>query len=151
GHEDFVHLMLEQGLVVGHGTTPVPTVGCYLLFGRNVADRFPYARVTFTRGSKKRIVFEGNLITQFRKLVDHITSDEVNPTLRIKGERSSDESPAYPRRALVELAVNMLVHRDYEADGHAHISFEPGGSLSFLNPGGLMSGVLRRVQIAEDG
>jgi hypothetical protein len=84
-------------------------------------------------------------------LVAHLASDDVNPTLRVKGERNSQEQAAYPRRALVELAVNMLVHRDYEATEHARVDFEPGCHLKFTNAGGLMPKVLRSVQVDSGG
>jgi hypothetical protein len=147
----YLSLMKEQGLVVVTNGAATPTKGCYLLFGREVSERFPFAKVAFTRGNRKRVVFEGSLIGQFMKLVDHLTSDEINPTLRVKGERSSEEQAAYPNRALVELAVNMLVHRDYEAEMHSTIDFEPGSFLRFTNPGGLMPKVLNSVQVDKGG
>ncbi len=148
---NYLSLMKEQGLIVETNGVSVPTKGCYLLFGRDVSEHFPFARVAFTRGNRARVVFEGTLISQFRMLVDHLTSDEVNPILRVKGERNSEEQAAYPDRALFELAVNMLVHRNYEVETHASVEFEPGSYLRFTNPGGLMPKVLSRVEIDKGG
>src|SRR5207244_2809576 len=82
---NYISWIREQGFTVQTHGTPVPTGGCYLLFGKDTSDKFPYARVSFTREHKKRVVFEGNLITQHGKLVEHLGSNEVNPLLRVKG------------------------------------------------------------------
>jgi len=114
--------MQEQGLLVRSNDGLTPTIGCYLLFGHCVSERFPYARIAFTTKGKRRQVFDGNLIEQYRRLQTHLTSDEVNPMLRIRGERTAEKRPAYPPRALTELIVNLLVHRDYEAETYCHTS-----------------------------
>jgi predicted HTH transcriptional regulator len=148
---NYVSFLREQGLIVQTNGKPIPTVGCYLLFGRETSERFPYARVSFTRGHKKRVVFEGNLITQYRKLVEYLGSSEVNPLLRVKERRSSEERTAYPERALTELTVNLLVHRDYATEEYGRIEHLPGQLLKFTNPGGLLEKVRKRVAIKEDG
>jgi SIR2-like domain len=150
-HQNYLMQMQEQGLLVGSKDGLTPTIGCYLLFGRRVSERFPYARVALTTKGKRRQVFDGNLIEQYRKLEARLTSDEVNPLLRIKGERTAEERPAYPPRTLTELIVNLLVHRDYEAEDYSHIEFEPGLHLRFTNPGGLMPRVYARVRIEDGG
>jgi hypothetical protein len=97
-HQNYLVQMQEQGLLVRSKDGLSPTIGCYLLFGRRVSERFPYARVALTTKGKKRQVFDGNLIEQYRKLETHLTSEEVNPVLRIKGERTAEERSAYPPR-----------------------------------------------------
>jgi hypothetical protein len=149
--DNYLSLMQEQGLLVKQEDKLVPTIGCFLLFGQEVADKFPHARVAFTTGGKKRQVFDGNLIEQFRKLITHLNSDEVNPSLRVKSERSSTERQAYQPRALTELIVNLLVHRDYQAEDYSYINFEPGQYLRFTNPGGLMPRVRNCVSVDEAG
>lgn len=151
--QNYLPLMREQGLLIDCNGTLTPTVGCYLLFGKSVTDHFPYARISLIRDRKKQLIFDGNLLTQFRKLIDYLTSEEVNPILEVKKERTSEEMPAYPPRALVELAVNMLVHRDYSVPDYSRIEFEPGQHLRFTNPGGLMPSVYKQVQITikKDG
>jgi hypothetical protein len=150
-YQNYLVQMQEQGLLVRSRDGLTPTIGCYLLFGRRVSERFPCARVALTTKGKRRQIFDGNLIEQYRKLEAHLTSDEVNPLLRIKGERTAEERPAYPPRALTELIVNLLVHRDYEAEAYSHIEFEPGQHLCFTNPGGLMPRVYARVRIEDGG
>jgi hypothetical protein len=97
-HQNYLVQMQEQGLLVRSKDGLSPTIGCYLLFGRRVSERFLYARVALTTKGKKRQVFDGNLIEQYRKLETHLTSKEVNPVLRIKGERTAEERSAYPPR-----------------------------------------------------
>lgn len=147
----YTSMMQEQGLLLRRNDILVPSIGCYLLFGRDVQERFPYAKVAFTSGSKRRQVFEGNLIFQYRSLEAHLHSEIVNPLLRIKGERAAKEKFAYPSRALTEILVNMLVHRDYETDFYSYIEFEPGQSLCFSNPGGLMPNVYASVKPGKGG
>jgi len=144
-------LMCEQGLLVMKDGTAMPTTACYLLFGIDVSERFPYAKIAFTRNGKKRKVFEGNLMSQFRNLLNYLNSEEINPLLRVKRNRKAESQPAYPERAIVEMIVNLLVHRDYEVQSYSTVEFEPGQFLRFSNPGGLMSEVLRQVCVGADG
>jgi predicted HTH transcriptional regulator len=73
-----------------------------------------HAVVSVTEAGKKREIYEGNLISQYRKLLAKLEAAEVNPLLKAKKRRTHDERTAYPPRVPVELLVNMLVHRDYE-------------------------------------
>jgi SIR2-like domain len=149
--QNYLAWMEEQGLLITVDKAFVPTKGCYLLFGHNIVDFFPYARVSVTRDNKKRTVFSGNLITQLQELESYLTSSEVNPILRIKSERGAVEQSAYPPRALLELTVNLLVHRDYNFPGYSTIEFKPGQYLRFTNPGGLMPNLYRHVKPSHDG
>jgi len=139
-------LLQELGLLRRHNEELRPTVGCYLLFGQHVTEHFPYARAALTRDHKRRIVFEGNLLTQLRNITDALSTDDINPTIRVKRERTATDQPAYPPRAITELVVNMLVHRDYRAQEVAHIEHIRGNLLRFANPGGLTPKLLQRLQ-----
>jgi hypothetical protein len=119
-------LLLEQGLLVRSGPSIVPTAGCLLLFGRAPQGRYPHAVVSATVAGKKRSVFEGNLIQQRTALLEWLESPEVNPQLRVKRRTRHEDSPAYPERALVELLINVLVHRDYAVPAPAHIDVAAG-------------------------
>jgi len=139
-------LLQEQGLIVsGANGRVVPTVGCLLLFGLDPQERWPHATVAATLAGKKRVVCSGNLLRQRDQLREWLTSSEVNPLLRVKGRTRHEDRPAYPERALNELLVNLLVHRDYETEDCARIDAEPGGSLRFENPGGLLDAVVQRL------
>ncbi|MHB8638732.1 MAG: hypothetical protein ACYDBL_02905 [Candidatus Acidiferrales bacterium] len=76
---------------------------------------------------------------------------EVNPLLKVKKRRQHDEQTAYPPRALVELLVNMLVHRDYEIPEPATVEIRPGSEIVFTNPGGLTQKLAGKVTWQQDG
>jgi hypothetical protein len=149
--ETLTALMREQGLLVKDGAADRVTVGALLLFGKNPQELFPHAVVSVTEAGKKREIYDGNLIRQHRKLLEKLDSVEVNPPLKIKKRRLHDEKPAYPPRVLVELLVNMLVHRDYEASEPATIEINPGSEIVFMNPGGLTRKLADRVSVGNDG
>ncbi|HEY9226041.1 MAG TPA: hypothetical protein VIP11_05305 [Gemmatimonadaceae bacterium] len=144
-------LLREQGLVVQADGQEVPTAGCLLLFGANPQARYPHAVVSATIAGKKRVVIGGNLIRQRLALLEWLESSDVNPTLRVKRRATHEEKSAYAGRALVELLVNMLVHRDYEAAELAAIDVEPGVGITFRNPGGLLDSVASRVTLDDAG
>jgi hypothetical protein len=144
-------LLREQGLVVKVDDHEVPTAGCILLFGKNPQHYFPHAVISATIAGKKRTVFDGNLIGQRLALLEWLASEDVNPLLKVKGRTTHDASPAYPGRALVELVINQLVHRDYKRSETASIDVEPGRAITFKNPGGLPESVINRVKPDDAG
>lgn len=149
--ETLLPLMREQGLLVHDSGQDRVTAGALLLFGRNPQEVFPHAVVSVTEAGKKREVYDGNLISQHRKLLEKLESAEVNPVLKVKKRRQHEQHPAYPPRVLVELLVNLLVHRDYETPEPATIEIQPGSELAFSNPGGLTVKLEGRVEINEAG
>jgi hypothetical protein len=112
--ETLLPLMREQGLVVAEGGNDSVTAGALLLFGNRAQHFFPHAVISVTEAGKKREVHDGNLIVQHRSLLQKLETAEVNPLLKVKKRRQHDEQKAYSPRALVELLVNMIVHRDYD-------------------------------------
>ncbi|MGP3710343.1 SIR2 family protein [Brucella sp. RRSP16] len=149
--ESLTTLMKEQGLVIsGDGGLGI-TAGALLLFGKNTQQFFPHAVVAVTEAGKKREVYDGNLIGQHKQLLAKIESVDVNPVLKVKKQRHHDERPAYPPRALVELLVNMLVHRDYAMHEPATIEIRPGAEIVFSNPGGLTQRLAGRLTLDNDG
>lgn len=144
-------LLREQGFLTSVSGSEFPTAGCVLLFGKTPQRHFPHAVVSATIAGKKRMVFSGNLIRQRQELLEWLEGNEVNPPLKLKRRSTHTTSSAYPHRALVELLVNLLVHRDYERKETASINVEPGDSITFRNPGGLLDSVARRVSLDKDG
>ena len=144
-------LMREQGLVIHETGADKVSAGAILLFGKNTQAFFPHAAITVTESGKKRELFEGNLIAQHRALLAKLESEDVNPRLKVKKRRQHDERTAYPPRSLVELLVNVLVHRDYDVHEPARIDIMPGAEIAFSNPGGLTQKVARRVTLGDDG
>ena len=144
-------LMREQGLTVSHEGADKVTVGALLLFGKRTQDFFPHAVVSLTEAGKKRQIYEGNLITQHRALLEKLETSDVNPLLKLKKRRQHTDQTAYPPRALVELLVNMLVHRDYEVAEPSSIELHPGSEIIFSNPGALTQKVAGKVTLENDG
>lgn len=144
-------LLREQGLLCRVGDEDVPTNGCYLLFARNPQALFPHAVVSATVNGKKRTVFSGNLIQQRTQLLEWLQDQEVNPLLRVKRRSTHEQKPAYAQRALVELLVNLLVHRDYAVQELAAIDVQSTKAITFTNPGGLPQAIAVRVAVDSDG
>jgi hypothetical protein len=144
-------LLREQDLIVSTAKGEVPTAGCILLFGRGPDRWFPHAVVSTSIDGKKRRVFGGNLITQYREVLEWLSDKGTNPILKIKRRVTHEEKQAYPDRALVELLVNLLVHRDYQRTAPATITVASGQSITFANPGGLPEDVAAQLEPADDG
>ncbi|HTU32712.1 MAG TPA: hypothetical protein VMF66_02795, partial [Candidatus Acidoferrum sp.] len=149
--EMLLALMREQGLVIADSGSEKVTAGALLLFGKRPQEFFPHAVVALTEAGKKREIYEGNLIAQHRALLEKLDSAEVNPQLKLKQRRQHTDQPAYPPRALVELLVNMLVHRDYEIAEPSSIELIPGSDIVFTNPGALTQKVAGKVTVENDG
>src|SRR5439155_11739304 len=144
-------LMREQGLIVPNADRDKVTVGALLLFGKRTQDFLPHAAVSLTESGKRREIYEGNLIAQHRALLEKLETADVNPLLKLKKRRQHSDQTAYPPRVLVELLVNMLVHRDYEVPEASSIEVQPGSEIVFSNPGGLTQKLAGRVTIEDDG
>jgi hypothetical protein len=149
--ETLLPIMREQGLVVHDAGADKVTAGAILLFGKDTQAFFPQAAIAVTEAGKKRELFESNLISQHRALLAKLESEDVNPLLKVKKRRQHDERTAYPPRALVELLVNMIVHRDYDVHEPARINIIPGEEIAFSNPGALTQKVARLITLGEDG
>ncbi len=149
--EMLLALMREQGLIVPNSGGDKVTAGALLLFGKRTQDFFPHAVVALTESGKKREIYEGNLIAQHRALLQKLETADVNPLLKLKKRRQHTDQPAYPPRALVELLVNMLVHRDYEVAEPSSIELFPGSEIVFTNPGALTQKIAGKVTLENDG
>lgn len=149
--EMLLALMREQGLIVPDSGNDKVTAGALLLFGKRTQDFFPHAVVALTESGKKREIYEGNLITQHRALLQKLETTDVNPLLKLKKRRQHTDQTAYPPRVLVELLVNMLVHRDYEATEPSTIELSAGSDIVFTNQGALTDAVAGKVTLENDG
>jgi hypothetical protein len=144
-------LMRELGLLVPHSGDEKPSVACILLFGRTPSRFFPHSMIAATVDRKKRRVFNGNLIEQRRAVLEWMEQEEINPQIKVKGRRQHESRPAYPERALVELLVNMIVHRDYTIAKPSKINVLPNHSVRFVNPGAQSSTAATRLKLESDG
>jgi hypothetical protein len=149
--ETLIPLMREQGLIIPDSERDKVTSGALLLFGKRPQDFFPHAVVSLTEAGKKREIYDGNLISQHRHLLERVETPDVNPPLKVKKRRQHSDETAYPPRVLVELLVNMLVHRDYEIPETSSIELHPGSEIVFSNPGGLTRKLAGKVTLEHDG
>ena len=143
--------LAELGLVLNVAGVERPSIAAMLLFGRDPQRFLSHAVVTLTIDGKKRKVVSGNLINQRKLLLEWAAEVEVNPVLKVKVGGRHQERRAYHERALVELCVNLLVHRDYTDKRPATIAAESGRSISFCNPGGLPDGAAQALKLDARG
>jgi hypothetical protein len=144
-------LLRELGLLVRVGDDEKPSVACVLLFGREPNHFFSHSVISATVAGKKRRNFAGNLIEQHKEILEWFEQEQVNPPIKVKGRRQHETRTAYPERALVELLVNMIVHRDYEVAKPSQIEVVPNQSVRFLNPGAALPTATRRLTLGPDG
>jgi hypothetical protein len=141
----------ELGLLIKVKETEKPSNAALLLFGANPQRFFPHAVVSVTIDGKKRQVMSGNLLRQRQELLEWVSEKDVNPTLKVKVLGRHEERAAYHERALVELVVNLLVHRDYEDVRPAVINVESGSLISFVNPGRPPERLTDKLTIDDQG
>lgn len=149
--DTLLQFLRELGLIRTLEGIEVPTIGCCLLFARELPAEFEHAAVSLTRAGKGREIVGGNLLQQLQHLKEWFETEEVNPQLRVKGRRIYEERTAYPARSLTELLVNLLVHRDYQVPELAEIDVEPGRAIRFNNPGWLGKEMREQLSIDEQG
>jgi hypothetical protein len=123
-----------------------PTLGLYLLAGKEVTEHNPNLKTIVLRDGKHQTVFPGNLLKQFNDLRELLFSPEVNATVRIKRPDGAVEMKAYHERAILELLVNLMAHRDYDSKELATIEYQTGRSMRFTTPGGLPSSVFHALK-----
>src|SRR5262249_46005181 len=141
----------DLGLLVDDGAVERPSIAAILLFGRDPQRFLPHAVVTATIDGKKRKVITGNLLQQRQDLLEWTEQYEVNPTLKVKVRGRHEERRAYHERALVELCINLIVHRDYGDIRPATIQAQTNDRIVFLNPGRLPDGVADEVKMDAQG
>ncbi|CAN2536314.1 hypothetical+protein [Methylocapsa aurea] len=141
----------ELGLLVADGGIERPSIAAILLFGRDPQRFMPHAVITLTIDGKKRKVVSGNLLQQRKDLLEWADQKEVNPTLRVKVRGRHEERRAHHERALIELSINLLVHRDYADVRPATIQAQTNDRVVFLNPGRLPEGVAGEVKMDVHG
>lgn len=145
----------------------VPTAAGLLLFSRDPSHALPSARISLRVEGPVRWLKEcfggdveltgvgedaallseisGNLWSQLDQITELLSS--VNRQFRLKQEVSR-QVRSYSPLALKEMAVNALVHRDYETDALVEILVTPA-RIETLSPGGLIAAVA--AQISGEG
>ncbi|MGY4501154.1 hypothetical protein ACVWYH_005085 [Bradyrhizobium sp. GM24.11] len=135
----------ELGLPIDVGGVDRPSIAAILLFGRDPQRFLPHAVVTVTDG-KKRKVITGNLLKQRKDLLEWVEQEDVNPILKVKVRGRHEERRAYHERALIELCINLLVHRDYTDARPATIQARETSGVAFLNPGRLEERIAAKLK-----
>ncbi|MBU2083007.1 MAG: hypothetical protein KKB75_01260 [Alphaproteobacteria bacterium] len=143
--------MEDRGLLKRIDGALRPTRGAILLFGRDANRFFPHAMISVTVDGKDRRNIRGNLLTQYDELLQWLSGDRVNPSIKVKGARKHENRRSYHDRALTELAVNLLVHRDYEASAVSTVNVLPGSAIEFRNPGDASSSLRSEIEFDEEG
>ncbi|WP_170162633.1 hypothetical protein [Methylocystis hirsuta] len=141
----------ELGLLVDAGGVERPSIAAVLLFGREPQRFLPHAVVTATIDGKKRKVFTGNLSMQRSELLEWLEQPDVNPILKVKVRGKHEERRAFHERALIELCINLLVHRDYDDRRPATLEARGNNGISFQNPGRLPERVADRLTLDARG
>ncbi len=141
----------ELGLLVDDNGAERPSIAAILLFGRDPQRFLPHAVVTTTIDGKKRKLIGGNLLQQRKELLEWVEQKDVNPMLKVKVRGRHEERRAHHERALIELCVNLLVHRDYEAVRPAIVQAQTNDRIVFLNPGGLTDDLADEVDMNAQG
>jgi SIR2-like domain len=144
-------LMRELGLIIGVDGVERPSAACILLFGRDTGRFFPHNVIEATEAGKNRRVFNGNLISQHKAVLDWFEEENINPPIKVKGRRQHETRNSYPDRALVELLVNMVVHRDFSVPHTSKIEVTPNQSIRFSNPGGRLPSAMNRLTLGPGG
>ena len=151
-YETLPLLMREQGLLIPTRTGEASVSNAaVLLFGKDTQKYLPQAVVAVSEGGRKREVYAGNLISQYKALLEKMDSKEINPILKLKKRRTHNDQPAYPPRVLTELLVNLLVHRNYECPVTSTIEVNPSESIVFKNAGGLTPAMAQQCVMEDDG
>lgn len=108
--------------------TDTATNAGILLFGKNVTEYFPHGTIMVeinkTGNAKARISKEikGSILTQPQQVID-LLLDKMEYYTEIPGLKREESVPEYPMKALREVIVNAIVHRDYnDKQGNIYIS-----------------------------
>lgn len=149
--DKYIEFLLSEKFLVKKDGILHPTNAFFLMFGKNIESVFPYVLLKFEMDKLSRSVFEGNLVEQYNNLMEFFDSEDINPYIRIKKEHKSIESVAYKPKALRELLVNMIVHRDYSISEYSKIEYITGEEISFTTIGGLPEKVINNVDLDQDG
>lgn len=148
----FENFLLQLGLITKHGEVLEPTLAGYLLFAKDPKKKVHYSIIQLLNESTgESNIVEGNLLTQFDRIVEILNSYEMNPLIIIKKGKKSEEIRSYSTKALRELIVNALVHRNYSLNRYTKIIIKPSQEIIFETPGGLTHRLLQMVQRDSGG
>ncbi len=129
-----------------HQNRVVPTVGGFLLFGRDRRATFPdaYVRAGCFRGiGKSNIIDSSDIVGYLPLLVEDVLKfihRNTRHAIRVEGAKHT-EAPEFPPVALREAVINALVHADYAQKGAPLRVAIFDDRIEIDNPGGLPPGL----------
>lgn len=128
----------------------LPTNGCLLLFGKDPLEFFPGAYVQFVRysgmdqasevGEERRLT--GDLLQVLKGMKELSNSLSRSRPLR-QADQTDRTVHDYPPRALLEVFMNSIIHRNYEGSTTPTSISVFSDRIEVQNPGGLFGDLSR--------
>jgi ATP-dependent DNA helicase RecG len=136
-------VLLKRGCLTQQGDVLVPTNAGLLLFGRDPQQFLRGADITAARfaGSEMGDVFtrqdiSGTLPQQIRRAETFLV-DNLRKGVQLSDRMARTEQMEYPLKAVRELVVNAVAHRDYSIQGDGIRLYLFSDRLEITSPGGL--------------
>jgi len=129
-----------------HQNRKVPTVGGFLLFGRDRRATFPdaYVRAGRFKGiDNSNIIDSAEIVGYLPQLVEDVLKfiqRNTRHAIHVEGTKHA-ESYEFPPAALREAVINALVHADYAQQGAPLLVAIFDNRIEIDNPGGLPPGL----------
>ena len=115
--------------------------GCFLLFCNNssMISTIDAGRFDSETIIKDSITIRNDLFSEVDACMGFVRK-HISKRFVISGKPQRDEIWEYPLEAVREIIVNMIVHRDYQAQGDSTIKIFHN-RMEFFNPGPLPKGM----------
>jgi ATP-dependent DNA helicase RecG len=148
-------VLLKRGCLVKRNASLVPTHAGILLFGKDPQQFLRGSDITAARfaGTEMGDVFtrqdiSGTLPQQIRRAETFLV-DSLRKGVRIGDTMARSEQLEYPLKAVRELVVNAVAHRDYSIHGDGIRLYLFSDRLEITSPGGL-PGPVTVANIADE-
>lgn len=141
------------GVLVGHGSKELPSIGAVLLFGKDRGRLFPSATIRCARFLGKntaKFLDQTEIDEHLPKAVDSVVAFIERHTrqgIEI-GRVRRREVPEYPSEAIREAVVNAVVHADYSIGGAGTKVAIFDDRIEITNPGLLPFGLTLETALA---
>ncbi len=136
-------VLLKRGCLIRRGDELVPTHAGILLFGKDPQQFLRGADITAARfaGTEMGDVFTrqditGTLPEQIRR-AETFLADNLRKGVQLSDRMARSEQMEYPLKAVRELVVNAVAHRDYSIQGDGIRLYLFADRLEITSPGGL--------------
>ena len=118
--------------------------GCFLLFCNNpsMISTIDAGRFDSETSIKDSTTIRNDLFSEVEACMDFVRK-HISKRFVISGKPQRDEIWEYPLDAVREIIINMIVHRDYQAQGDSTIKIF-ANRMEFFNPGPLPKGMKMR-------